>query len=213
MPRTKGKPQLSQARILRAAVKHADKNGIDGLSMRQLAQQLDAGVMSLYNYYASKDELLDAMVEYIAAKIEQPKPGRDWRKSVTGISTSLYRLMVQHPWLPAIWNQRTLGPNKLAYMEALLRVLREGGFTVSLACDTYHAVTAHIEGFSLQSALFPIKKKDVPAAAKTFLNSLEDADSIPYFAEHVQHHIDHPGSPDRFGMMLNMILDGFEARL
>ncbi|NKC01745.1 MAG: hypothetical protein GKR90_25045 [Pseudomonadales bacterium] len=120
--------------------------------------------------------------------------------------------MKQHTWLTGIWNQRTLGANKLAYMESILRALREGGFSVPLACDAYHALTAHIEGFSLQTAAFPIKANDVQAAARSFLQSLEDPASIPYFVEHVQHHLDQTEFTDQFELMLNMILDGFEAR-
>lgn len=213
MPRTKGKKQLSQARILSAAVKYADKNGIDSLNMRQLAKQLDAGVMSLYHYFSNKDELLDAMVDWVAGKINRSNSDVDWRTAITEISVSLYQLMKLHTWVAAIWNQRTLGPNKLAYMESILKVLRENGFSVPLACDAYHAFTAHIEGFSLQVGAFPIKEKDVNLAAEEFLSSVENPKSIPYFFEHVQHHLDQTEFTDQFGLILEMILDGFEARL
>jgi len=213
LPRTKGKELLSQARILRAAVKHADKNGIDSLNMRQLAKELDAGAMSLYRYFDSKDELVDAMVDWVAVKIHKPDPVDEWRSALTQICVSLYQLMVKHAWITAIWNKRALGPNKLAYMESILRVLREGGFSVALACDTYHAVTAHVEGFALQAEAFPVKEKDVRRAAKTFLKSIEEPEAIPYFVEHVNYHLDQTEFTDRFGMMLEMILDGFETRL
>ena len=213
MPRAKGKPQLSQARIIRAAIKHADKKGIESLNMRQLAKQLDAGAMSLYYYLKNKDELLDAMVDGVAAKIHKPDSDDDWRTAITDISTSLYQLMMQHTWIPSIWNQRKLGPNKLAYIESMLKALRDGGFSVSLARDAYCALTAHIDGFSLQAAAFPIRTKDIPSAAADFLESAEDPESIPYFIEHVQHHLDYPELPEPFGIMLDMILDGFAAKL
>jgi len=194
-------------------VKYADKKGLESLNMRQLAVLLDTGAMSLYYYFESKDELLDAMVEFIAAKIRQPKPDEPWRDAITDISTSARKVMMKHEWVSGIWSKRTLGPNKLVFMESILRVLREGGFSVADACDAYHALTVHIEGFALQAAGFPVKAKDVQQAATRFLEALEDAESNPYFVEHVQHHIDQPGSGDAFGMMLNMILDGFAARL
>lgn len=213
MPRTKGKEPLSQERILRAAVEYADKKGIDGLNMRQLAGLLDAGAMSLYHYFASKDELLDAMVEFVAGKIYQPKPEEPWREAITNISVSAHQMMMKHVWVCGIWSKRTLGPNKLAFMESILRVLREGGFSVAGACDAYHAITVHIEGFALQAAGFPVKPKDVQSVAAGFLEAVGDPGSIPYFIEHVQHHLDHPGCPDQFGVMLGMILDGFAAKL
>ena len=213
MPRTKGKTPLSEARIVRAAVRYADNNGIDTLNIRKLAGQLDAGAMSLYYYFSSKDELLDAMVEFVAAEIHQPEPDESWREAITNISTSAHRAMSKHAWVSSIWSKRKLGPNRLAFMESVLRVLREGGFSVADACDAYHAITVHIEGFALQAAGFPVKPKDIQTVATGFLASVEEPESIPYFIEHVQHHVDHPGSTDQFGMMLNMILDGFEARI
>lgn len=213
MPRTKGKPPLSPERILRAAVRYADKNGIESLNVRRLAGLLDAGPMSLYHHFRSKDELLDVMVEFVAAEIHQPEPDEPWREAIATISTSAHRAMTKHAWVSSIWSKRTLGPNKLAFMESILRVLREGGFSVADACDAYHAITVHIEGFALQGAEFPVKPKDIQRVAAGFLASVEEPELIPYFIEHVQHHRDHSGPTDRFGMMLNMILDGFEARL
>jgi len=213
LARTKGKEKLSQARILRAAVGYADKNGIDSLAIRQLAGILDAGAMSLYHYFASKDELLDAMVELVAGKIYQPKPDEPWREAITNISLSAHDAMTKHEWVCNIWSKRNLGPNKLGIMESILRVLREGGFSVAEACDAYHAITVHIEGFALHAGEFPIKPKHVQSAAAGFLASIEEPESIPYFIEHVQHHLDHPDSKDHFAMTLGMILDGFEARI
>lgn len=213
MPRTKGKERLSPERIVRSAVQYADEQGIERLNMRQLARLLNAGAMSLYHYFASKDELLDAMVEFVAGKIYQPEPDEPWRDAITHMAVSAHEAMMKHEWVCSIWSQRTLGPNKLAYMESILRVLREAGFSVADACDAYHAITVHVEGFALQAAGFPVKPEDVQAVATEFLEGVEDPDSIPYFIEHVQHHLDHPGSSDQFGMVLGMILDGFEVRL
>ncbi len=213
MARTKGKAPLSEDRILRAAVAYADENGIASLNIRRLAGLLDAGAMSLYYYFSSKDDLLDAMVEFVAAQIQQPKPADPWRDAITSIAMSAHRAMTRHPWVCSIWSKRSLGPNKLAYMESILRALRQGGFPVADARDAYQAITVHIEGFALQAAEFPVKPEDYQSAATDFLASVEEAESIPYFVELVQHIIDHPASTDQFGMMLAMILDGFEARI
>ncbi|MEM1435296.1 MAG: TetR/AcrR family transcriptional regulator [Pseudomonadota bacterium] len=213
MARTAGKKALSQERILRAAVRYADRHGLDGLNMRKLAGLLDAGVMSLYHYFANKDELLDAMVEWVAGQIQIPDPGLPWRRAVRELSVSAYQTLRKHAWVGAIWSKRTLGPAKLKYMESILRILREGGFPVALACDAYHAITVHVHGYTLQAIDFPVKKKDMHSAAAGFLANIEDPESIPYFVEHVQHHLDHSGSGDTFGMMLDLMLDGFENAL
>ena len=181
--------------------------------MRTLASQLDAGVMSMYHYVANKDDLLDAMVEWVAAEIAIPEADRPWRQGITEICVSAHETFIAHAWVTAIWSKRNLGPAKLAYMESTLRVLRVGGFSVELACHAYHAITMHTLGFSLQAIDFPIKPDKIQTAATDFLTAVDDPESIPYFVEHVRHHLEHAGPRNEFLFMLNMILDGFEQML
>ena len=180
--------------------------------MRTVAGILDAGVMSVYHYVANKDDLLDGMVELVAGEIRLPEEGQPWRPALLDIIVSAHETFMKHPWVNALWSKRGPGPMKLAHMEAILRVLREGGFSVEQACRGYHAVTMHTLGFTLQALDFPIDSTNMKAAATAFLESA-DVDAIPYFVEHVQHHIDDPEPGDEFVFMLDMILDGLERDL
>ena len=205
---------LSEARILRAAVAEVERGGLERLSMRALATRMNTGAMSIYHYFSSKDELLDAMVEWVAAKIDLGPDDVAWRQAVASIASSAHRTLMAHGWVISIWSKRKLGPARLAFMESILATLRRGGFSVELACDAYHAITVHIEGYTHHAVGFPLEASDFPTAAADFLASVTDPESIPFFVEHVQHHIDHPGSgTGQFELMLGMILDGFEARL
>lgn len=207
------KSALTRERILREAVKYADRNGIERLNMRTLAAALDAGVMSMYHHVANKDDLLDAMVDAIAAEISIPDADLPWRQAITEICVSAHQTFVQHAWATAIWSKRSLGASKLAYMESILRVLREGGFSVELACRAYHAISTYTLGFALQEIDFPIKPNEIQTAATGFLENVDDPEDIPYFVEHVRHHLTHSGSGDDFLFMLDMILDGFDRLL
>lgn len=91
--------------MIAVALRRADKSGLDTLSMRSLAKELGFGVMSLYNHVKDKDDLLDAMVESVAAEIELPKYSPtdqtvDWKAELRGCIISAYRMMLAHPWLP-----------------------------------------------------------------------------------------------------------------
>ncbi|MEO0952091.1 MAG: TetR/AcrR family transcriptional regulator [Pseudomonadota bacterium] len=213
MPRTKGKEPLSQEKILLAAVKYADQNGIDKLNIRQLATLLNSGAMSLYYYFSSKGELLDAMVEFVAAQIETPDPNATWRDGIARLAMSAHEAMGRHPWVCRIWSKQTLGPNRLAFMESVLRVLRQNGFSIADAYEAYCAITVHIEGSALQAAEFPLKPKDYQRAAAAFLESVDASAPIPYFIENVRYRMEHADLPDQFTLVLDMILNGFEARL
>ena len=70
---------LSRAEIVRAAIAVADAEGPEAISMRRIAREVRAGVMSLYWYVSSKEELLDLMLDAIEAEIEVPDPSGDWR--------------------------------------------------------------------------------------------------------------------------------------
>ncbi|MEZ8094526.1 TetR/AcrR family transcriptional regulator [Photobacterium swingsii] len=213
MKKANSKKPLSRKRILQVAVKYANNSGIESLNMRKLASFLDTGPMSIYHYFSNKDDLLDAMVDWVAAKISKPTEGDSWREAITRISISAHQVLMKHEWVNSIWSTRKLGPYKLALQESILRTLRKGGFSVPLACDAYHAIVVHIEGFTLHAVGFPVKPHEAQYVASAFIDSVEDPESIPYFIEHVQYHIDKKDCSDQFEVTLNMLLDGFEARL
>ncbi len=213
MTKTKSsaKPRLDRDRILDAAVEYADHNGIEKLNMRTLARELGSGVMSLYNYVENKEDLLAGMVDIVAAEIAEPVTGQGWREAITTIAVSAHRTFFRHRWVGPLW-VRTGGQAKLAHQETILRVLREGGFSVHLACRGYHAVTMHATGFSIQALAFPNDAESMKAAATTFLAEA-DPEEIPYFVEHVRHHQQHPETEGEFAFVLDLILDGLERLL
>ena len=77
MAKAKTRSPLSKERVLRAAIRLADKD-IDSLSMRKLGQELGVEAMSLYNHVANKDEVLDGIVALVVSEIEPPPEGTDW---------------------------------------------------------------------------------------------------------------------------------------
>lgn len=205
------KKRLNRERILKAAIRHADAQGIDKLNMRSLAKALGSPVMSLYTHLQNKDELLDSMVDRVAAEIFLPSVDQPWRAAITDIAASAFRTLYRHPWAIGLWNTAT-SPAKMAHQESILRVFREAGFSVELACRGYHAITMHTAGFTLQALDFPRDAKSMKAAAGAFLADADLAQT-PYFVEHVQYHKDHPGPNGEFEFVLDMILDGMEKLL
>src|SRR6476660_2854518 len=87
---------LSRDRVLDAAVGLADEAGIESLSMRRLAQELGVVPMALYKHVASKDELLDGMVDAIVAEIDPPVRDADWRHAVRQRVLSARRALLRH---------------------------------------------------------------------------------------------------------------------
>src|SRR6266566_7468231 len=73
---------LSRDRVLRAAAVFADENGIETLSMRKLAQAVGVEAMSLYNHVASKEDLLDGMIDLVFSEIELPSAEGGWKRAM-----------------------------------------------------------------------------------------------------------------------------------
>jgi AcrR family transcriptional regulator len=67
LKKDQAKPLLSRERILEQAIQLADTTGLEGLSMRKLADALGVKAMSLYNHFANKDEIIDGLVECVIA--------------------------------------------------------------------------------------------------------------------------------------------------
>lgn len=205
------KTRLSRDRILQVAIQFADANGIGKLNMRSLAKELGSPVMSLYTHLLNKDELLDGMVDSVADEIFVPIQDQPWREAIAEIAASAFKTFYRHPWVIGLWN--TAGsPAKMAHQESILRVFREAGFSVKLACRGYHAITMHTTGFTMQALDFPRDAKSMKAAASTFLSEA-DPKMIPYFIEHVKYHQDHPEPDGEFEFVLDMILNGLEKLL
>ena len=150
------RPPLSPERILRAAIKLADRQGLEALSMRKLATTLKVEAMSLYNYVASKDELLDGMVDQIIGEITLPERGGDWKSAMRARAVSALAVMTAHPWAPMLVVSRiNVGPNMLRYIEATLGTLREAGFSWEELDRAWNTMDNYIYGFTCSSRTFP----------------------------------------------------------
>lgn len=152
---------LSKQRVVIEAMRLADLNGVDSLSMRHLARSLGAGAMSLYHYVASRDELLDAMVDVVFAEIELPTLDGDWHAAMRCQAESTRHVLARHPWAIALMESRTTpGPANLRHREAFTACLRQAGFSVVMATHANWLLNSYVYGFVLQEASLPFDSAD-----------------------------------------------------
>ena len=143
---------LTRDRILRAAVRLADRRGIEALSMRALGRQLGREAMSLYNHVAGKDDLLDGIVEMVIGEIPLPGQDTDWREAMRSRASRAREVFSRHPWAPRLIDSRLSGgPQRLRYFEAVLGTLRRAGFGVELAARAFSLIDSYLYGFGRQS--------------------------------------------------------------
>ncbi|EAP96908.1 putative transcriptional regulator [Janibacter sp. HTCC2649] len=167
------------------AIRLADREGVDGLSMRRLAGALGAGAMSLYHYVANKEELLDAMIDVVFEEIELPADGADWQSAMRQRTESARQVLARHPWAIGLMESRTSpGPAHLRHREAVTACLRRAGFSVVMATHANWLLDAYLYGYALQAASLPFDTADefVDMAEDVFLPQLPP-DEFPYLNE------------------------------
>lgn len=128
------RPKFTVDAITAAAIDIADREGLDRLSMRNVAQLLGTGAMSLYRYVPGKAELLDLMVDRVCAECGNDEGDLNhsdeaaWRVQLARVARANLELYRRHPWLLDVFPGRPpLGPGVLAKYEHELRAAEGTG--------------------------------------------------------------------------------------
>ncbi len=205
----KRKP-LTRERVLRAAMALADRDGIEALSMRRLAQSLGVEAMSLYNHVRNKEDALDGLVELVASEFARPQVGPAWKAEMRRRAVTAHDVLVRHPWASALIVSRVnVGPAMLSYVDATIGCLVSAGFDYAEADGAWNAINSHIYGFTLQELSFPFAEEECADQAAAFLPDMPD--DLPWLrgmAEAVATGR-HDGRQD-FSFGLELILEGLE---
>ena len=205
---------LSRDRVLRAAAAFADENGIEALSMRKLAQAVGVEAMSLYNHVASKEDLLDGMIDLVFSEIELPSAEAGWQRAMRQRAISVRAALSRHRWAIGLMESRTSpGPATLRHHDAVLGCLRQAGFSLELAAHAYSALDSYIYGFALQERGLPFDTPQETAALAQVMLARFPADQYPHLAEFTFGHVMQPGYDfgHEYEFGLDLILDGLEG--
>ena len=129
---------LSRQRSLDCAVRIADRDGLDAASLRKVAAELGVHVTSLYNHVATKEALLDGVVEALFASADLPLAEVAWEQWVRRFVDGVAVLAREHPGAFAVLLRRPVqGPGATATFEAGLAAFHRAGLN---ATDAYAAV-------------------------------------------------------------------------
>ncbi|KAA8883028.1 TetR/AcrR family transcriptional regulator [Nocardia colli] len=207
---------LNRERVLDAAIRVADRGGVEAITMRRVAQELGVEAMSLYHHVPNKDAILDGVVDVVFAAIDLPTPpAPDWRAAIRTRACSARKVLSQHRWaLGLMDSRRNPGPATLRHHNAVLGVLREAGFTLPAAAHAISLIDSYIGGYVLQEASLPMTTPtDVEEVAAEILEHLPP-EQFPYLREMITDHALQPGYDHtaEFDYGLDLILDALEAR-
>jgi AcrR family transcriptional regulator len=197
------------------AIDVADRDGAEGLSMRRLGQELGVDAMALYRHVRSKDDLLDGIVDVLVGQIERVDPSDDWKGSLRDQVMIARRLMLRHPWARQVIEERgTAGVAMIGYVETVLTILREGGFSLDLAHHSLHVLGSRILGFSQDLFEDSPSEPPPPEAAEALARVIATHPNVAELAGSVSHDGVLGACDDdvEFAFGLDLILDGLERR-
>jgi TetR/AcrR family transcriptional regulator, tetracycline repressor protein len=195
---------LSRERILEVALELAAAEGVDALSMRRLAQELDVWPMSVYRYFQDKDALLDAMAADLIQQLPEPEPSGDWRERMHGLLGEAARSLADAPGLATRLPRAFLAEGALRLPETGIAILLDAGFDPAAAASAWRALWSYTFGF----ATFGVESARAVRAAVAGLHE----DEYPALAEAGGALAEALASRDEFAAGLDRLLDGLEAR-
>jgi AcrR family transcriptional regulator len=216
------KPSRSVDEVVHAAIALADAEGLAALSIRRVAEALGLSAMSLYTYVPSKAELIDLMLDHVAAEAPAPEAS-DWRGRLEQLSRGRWAMAQRHPWLAHLGTHRPpLGPNLLASTERTLSAIDGLGLSEFEMDQLISGISDYVRG-AIRAALDasevaratgmtdeqwwalnqPLLKDKVDPASFPTITKIGEA----YQAGKIQGH-----DPERsFEFGLQRMLDGIEA--
>jgi AcrR family transcriptional regulator len=217
---TRPTARLSRDVIVATAIAIADRDGLDGVSMRRLGQELGVNPMSLYHHVADKDALVDAMADAVVAQITpDPTPEGDehaWAVELRRLVFRARRTMLLHPWaVPALQQRSAPSAAMLGHVDRVLGILRRGGCSVPLRHHAMHVLGSQILGFA--QGLYndaPDVRADPAVLAAQFRVWAATMPDVVELGRAATHDGALGGCDDdaEFAFTLDLVLEGLERR-
>jgi AcrR family transcriptional regulator len=214
-PKPRRRAPLTRERVLRTAVRLADREGIEAVSMRRVGQALGVEAMSLYTHVKDKDDLLAGMADLVVGEVPLPAAaGPDWKSSMRATILAARGALLRHPWAARVIESRgEPGPATMAYLDGIVGIMRDGGFTVELMHHALHALGSRALGFGQD--LFDDGSAFDPEVAASVAAALEPTHpNLAAIARSASHEGGLSGCDDEFefGFALDLLLDGLDLR-
>jgi TetR/AcrR family tetracycline transcriptional repressor len=180
--------RLTRPEILAAAVRIVDRDGLEGLNMRVLGQELGVQAMSIYHHISGKDGILDGVVEMIYTDLDLPAESvaASWRATLKDGFTAFRRLLLAHPAAVPLFATRSVASAEaMALIERSLRTLRDAGFDDVGAIDGHRVLMSFTIGYAM-SEVSLLGEDDVDPnswGTAAYARQHLPRDEVPHLAE------------------------------
>ncbi len=181
------KPRYTREQIAAAALRIADTEGFDAVTMKRIAAELAAGTMTLYYYVRTKADIVALMQDAILADILIPDDDllADWRAAITTVARRTRQVLMAHPWSLSSLDEAQFGPNAMRHFEQSLAATSGAGLPVSARLQVIAAVDDYVAGNALHSvealtrARIAEENPEMVAAAIAYGLALAETENFP----------------------------------
>jgi AcrR family transcriptional regulator len=219
------RPAHSRDQIAAAAIRIADADGLEAVTMRRVAAEVGCGTMTLYRYVPTKDHLLDLMVDVTAGEAALPDlPPGDWRDGLRVVAGTQRDMLLRHPWLTSLQSGRpSFGPNSLRNLEWAAGGLNGLGLDIDQILIMVTTLLAFVLGAAVQELAEQeaqrrsgLSTQQWQAWMAPYVETLMASGRYPTFNKIISDarlpHSD--GGPEEgFALGLELVLDGLAASL
>jgi AcrR family transcriptional regulator len=206
------KAPLSREAVVDAGLNVLRRAGIDAVTMRAVAAELDTGPASLYVYVANRDELLNQMFDAVAAEVDlgpEPDPA-GWREQVEALLTRVRDAMDRHPGIARVpLANIPTGPGAMRVVERLLGLLRAGGVDDQAAAWFIDVVFLYVNAASLETSIYVAAgrtEEEIDEPVRERFTQLDPAE-FPNLAA-LTGALLTGGGDERFSFGLRLMIDG-----
>ena len=162
-PNAKPRERLTRERVIDAALRVMDSEGLDAVSMRRVAREVGVEAMSLYNHVRDKEDLLAGIQQRVFSEFAfHADPGDPYGNGVR-VAHAWRDLMRTHPALIEIMAEKHQAPisiEALRPMEKALEVLRSMGVPDPDVMQVFHAFGGYIQGFVMMERQLAFAERD-----------------------------------------------------
>jgi len=199
---------LTREGLAIAALALVDREGIEALSYRRLAEAIGCEAMSLYHYFPSKAHLIDAVIDLVFGELEVPPSGGAWLDRVRKAAWNYRAMALSHPKLyPLIAVHRMNTAVGVRKLDEIIGLFRAGGFDDATAAKLFRDFGYYITGAALDETAGYAKG---PSAAEP-VSDAEIARDCPNLAAVAPYFTPQHFEPT-FAQGLELLLEGM-ARL
>jgi AcrR family transcriptional regulator len=155
------KQPLNQDLIVEVALRILDREGLDGLSMRRIADELDTGAASLYAHVSNKDELLEIMADQVAGEVELPEPDpQHWQEQLKDVCRQVARALAAHADIARVHLANVpTGPNAMRVSERMLAIMLAGNISPRVAGVALDRLFLYVTADAYEGSLYSVRQR------------------------------------------------------